>query len=280
MTGALDISWQRCINSWISENLEQGHDAESIAQSMTSDGFDKETATAAVHRLLAGEIPEESFYEYDSGPVPADRSFYAHDRMVHTLLRTNNPQTILFDDVLSPDECDQLIELSRPRMQPSRIIDAATGHLVPADSRASESWDFEVSEDPFIDRIDRRISALMNWPLECGEGLQVVHYGPGGEFLPHFDFYPPQDPGSAAHFISGGQRTATLIVYLNDVEAGGETAFTEAGLSFTPRKGQALYFRYFNNIGQLDPMTRHAGLPVTAGEKWIVTKWMRRYRHR
>jgi len=164
-------------------------------------------------------------------------------------------------------------------MQPSTVIDSATGQLVPADSRASESCNFTLSEDPFIDRLDRRISALMNWPLEYGEGLQVVHYNVGGEFLSHFDFYPPKDPGSAAHFVLGGQRVATLIVYLNDVEAGGETAFTETAMSFTPRKGQALYFRYFNNIGQLDPMSQHSGQPVVAGEKWIVTKWMRRYRH-
>ncbi|WP_280424394.1 2OG-Fe(II) oxygenase [Nocardia carnea] len=279
MTVALDVSWRRCINSWISECLENGHTVESIVQSMAGDGFDKDIATETVHTLLAGEFPADSSYEYDSGPISPDRSFHAHDRTVHVLLRTEKPQTILFGDVLSADECDQLIQLSRPRMQPSTIIDSETGQLVPADSRASESYTFALSEDPFIDRIDRRISALMNWPLEYGEGLQVVHYGVGGEFLPHFDFYPPKDPGSAAHFLFGGQRVATLIVYLNDVEAGGATEFTETGMSFTPRMGQALYFRYFNNIGQLDPMTRHAGLPVLTGEKWIVTKWMRRYRY-
>lgn len=279
MSGALDISWRHCINAWISENLEQGHTVESIVHSITSDGYDKDAATAAVYALLAGEIPGASPYEYDSCPVSPDRSFHAHDRIVHTLLRMEKPQVILFGDVFSDDECDQLIELSRPRLQPSTTVDPLTGDLSPAESRASESCLFELSEDPFIDRLDRRISALMNWPLEHGEGLQVVHYNVGGEFLSHFDYFPPENRGSATHFVRGGQRTATLIVYLNDVEAGGETLFTETATSFIPRKGHALYFRYFNNLGQLDPMTQHAGLPVVAGEKWIVTKWMRRYRH-
>ncbi|MGW5385158.1 2OG-Fe(II) oxygenase [Nocardia sp. NPDC003963] len=247
---------------------------------MTNDGYDKDAATAIVQQSLTGEIPgDDSPYVYDSGPVPLDRSFHAYDRTVHTLLRVEKPQAILFGDVLSDDECAELIELARPRLRPSAIVDSATGELIPDRGRISETCEFQLSEDPLIDRLDRRISALMHWPLESGEGLQVVRYATGGEFLPHFDYFPPGNQNNRALFIRGGQRTATLIIYLNDVEEGGETAFTETSLSFTPRKGQALYFRYFNNVGQVDPATRHAGRPVIAGEKWIVTKWMRRYRH-
>ncbi|GGL11415.1 2OG-Fe(II) oxygenase [Nocardia jinanensis] len=277
MTVALGISWKSSIKTWINASLEQGHSVESIIESLTDDGLDKEAATSAVHALLRGEMPNTSSYEYDPNPVLPDRIIHAHDRAIHALLRVEQPQLILFDNVLSGDECDQIIEMSKSRLQPSATIDPATGLFEQAENRASESCTFWLSENPLIDVVDRRISALMNCPLENGEGLQVVRYRTGGQYLHHFDFFPPNDPGSIAHLTDGGQRTATLIVYLNDVEAGGGTSFSKPGISFTPRKGQAVYFRYFNNLGQLDPATEHAGLPVGAGEKWIINKWMRRY---
>lgn len=277
MTVALDVSRRSRIKSWINENLEQGHSADSIIEYLINEGLAKETATAAVFSLLRGEIPGDSAYEYDPSPVSRERVVHAHDRMIPVLMRLDQPQLILFDNVFTADECDEVIEMARERLQPSATIDPATGLLEQAENRKSESCTFAVSENSFVDSIDRRISALMNWPLEKGEGLQVVHYETGGRYASHFDYFPPADPGCIPHLVCGGQRTATLIVYLNDVEAGGETFFSRAGISFSPRKGQALYFRYFNNRGQLDPATQHAGQPVLSGEKWIINKWMRRY---
>lgn len=278
MRVALDVSWRGRIKSWINANLEQGHSVDSIVEAMASEGLDKELATTAVHSLLRGELPGSSPYEYDPSPVPPERVVHAHDRDIPVLLRIERPQLILFDDVFSADECDRVIEMAQDRLQPSATIDPATGEFEQAESRTSESCMFRVSENSFVDRLDRRISALMNWPMERGEGLQVVHYKTGGQYMPHFDYFPPTDPGCIPHLIGGGQRTATLIVYLNDVEAGGSTFFSRAGISFSPRRGQALYFRYFNDRGQLDPATEHAGQPVRSGEKWIINKWMRRYR--
>jgi prolyl 4-hydroxylase len=105
--------------------------------------------------------------------------------------------------------------------------------------------------------------------------LQILHYGPTGEYRPHFDYFPPDQPGSAVHTARGGQRVATLVIYLNDVPGGGETIFPEAGLSVAAKQGGAVYFRYMNGQRQLDPLTLHGGAPVITGEKWIMTKWMR-----
>ncbi len=73
----------------------------------------------------------------------------------------------------------------------------------------------------------------------------------------------------------GGQRVATLVMYLNDVEAGGSTVFPEVGLDVLPRRGHAVYFAYTTEEGQLDKRSLHGGSPVSAGEKWIATKWFR-----
>lgn len=119
------------------------------------------------------------------------------------------------------------------------------------------------------------IAELMDCPVDRGEGLQVLHYDGGGEYRPHFDYFPPHDPGSAAQMATGGQRVSTLVMYLNDVPKGGATVFPKLGLEVCPAKGAAVYFEYTNSLGQVDPMTLHAGALVEAGEKWIVTKWMR-----
>jgi len=143
----------------------------------------------------------------------------------------------------------------------------------------SEGTFFAINENDFIARIDRRIAQVMHWPLENGEGIQILNYKIGGEYQTHFDYFPPGDPGSQRHLGHGGQRVSTLIVYLNDVEAGGETVFPSIHLSVVPRKGAAVYFEYCNSKGQIDPLTLHGGLPVVLGEKWIATKWMRQHRY-
>jgi prolyl 4-hydroxylase len=68
---------------------------------------------------------------------------------------------------------------------------------------------------------------------------------------------------------------ATLIVYLNTVEEGGETVFPKLNLKFKPVQGDALYFAYADTNNELDRMTLHGGAPVLQGNKWIMTKWMR-----
>lgn len=69
-----------------------------------------------------------------------------------------------------------------------------------------------------------------------------------------------------------------MIVYLNDVEEGGETVFPTLGLSVVPRRGCGLYFEYTNSQRQVDQKTLHAGAPIVRGEKWVLTKWMRERR--
>ena len=112
-------------------------------------------------------------------------------------------------------------------------------------------------------------------PMERGEGMQVLDYPEGGEYRPHFDFFPPEQPGSIGQLKRGGQRVATLIVYLNTVEEGGETIFPRINVNVTPVQGNALFFSYANSNNELDRNTLHGGASVIKGEKWIMTKWMR-----
>ncbi len=130
-----------------------------------------------------------------------------------------------------------------------------------------------------MERLEHRIAALMNWPLENGEGLQVLRYGAGAEYKPHFDYFAPENKGNEKHLTPGGQRVSTLVLYLNDVPEGGETIFPDAHISVAAQQGSAVYFRYMNKLRQLNPLSYHGGSPVLSGEKWVMTKWMRESAH-
>ncbi|MFL6639695.1 MAG: 2OG-Fe(II) oxygenase [Paraburkholderia graminis] len=296
----VDAAWQE----WLRTNAARGCTIDSMIDAMVQAGFAADAAAKAVHGafgafgvvasgaaaspVAAGGIEaalpqtapsapgvQRMPYAYDDGPVARGNTIRAFDRDVQVLMRCERPQVIVFANVLSPEECNEVIERSRHRLKRSTIVDPATGQEDVIRNRTSEGIWYQRGEDAFIERLDQRIASLMNWPVENGEGLQILHYGPTGEYRPHFDYFPPDQPGSTVHTARGGQRVATLVIYLNDVPDGGETIFPEAGLSVAAKQGGAVYFRYMNGQRQLDPLTLHGGAPVRAGDKWIMTKWMR-----
>jgi prolyl 4-hydroxylase len=110
----------------------------------------------------------------------------------------------------------------------------------------------------------------MNIPVEHGEGIQILKYTPGQEYKAHFDFF------TSSSNAAKNNRISTIILYLNDVEHGGETFFPKLNFSVSPRKGMAVYFEYFYNDKNLNELTLHGGAPVITGEKWVATQWMRR----
>jgi prolyl 4-hydroxylase len=110
----------------------------------------------------------------------------------------------------------------------------------------------------------RRIAAASATRVEQGEPLQVLRYRPGQQYRSHLDAVP----------VQGNRRILTMIVYLNDGYEGGETRFVKTGLSVRGRKGDGLLFRNTLPDGRPDPMSEHAGLPVTAGTKLIASRWI------
>ncbi len=197
------------------------------------------------------------------------------DRTVNILLALNAPRVVLFGGFLSDAECDELVAMSARKLERSTVVNAATGEYDVHPDRTSEGTHFTRGENPLIRRIEARISEVVSCPVQNGEPIQILHYTPGAEYKPHFDFFDPTFDGNDKVLAMGGQRIATLIMYLNDVEAGGATVFPDVGLDVLPKKGNALYFAYTAEDGQLDRRTLHGGNPVGRGEKWIATKWLR-----
>jgi prolyl 4-hydroxylase len=152
-------------------------------------------------------------------------------------------------------------------------VDNATGGSEVNDARTSDGMFFERGEAPLITAIEQRIATLLRWPVENGEGLQILRYRPGAEYRPHHDYFDPEHPGTARILARGGQRVGTLVMYLNTPEGGGATTFPDVGLEVAPVRGNAVFFSY--DRAHPDTRTLHGGAPVTAGEKWVATKWLR-----
>jgi prolyl 4-hydroxylase len=279
---------------WIDENLARGCSVDSMVESMIAAGVGPEVARQwlAIAKMPAGSADRPNsagqtltglglgVYSYETPRIPTAGSVIkTHDRDVRVALRMAQPVVAIFDGVLGAEECDELIRLSRIKLQRSTIVDPQTGVHTVIEDRSSYGTFFALNETAFIAQLDRRIAEVMHMPIENGEGLQILNYQVGGEYKTHFDYFPPADPGSAAHIAKGGQRVSTLVIYLNDVECGGETIFPNVHMSVVPKKGSAVYFEYCNSLGQVDPKSLHGGTPVVLGEKWIATKWMRQTRY-
>jgi prolyl 4-hydroxylase len=209
------------------------------------------------------------------GPQAADGSnrIEADGHAVQLLVTLRHPRLVVFGDFLTDAECDALIAEARPRMARSETVDTATGGGEINAARTSRGMFFECGETPLVRRIERRIEALLHWPVDWGEPLQVLHYEPGAEYRPHHDYFDPGQPGTAAVLGRGGQRVGTLLIYLAAPEAGGATSFPEAGLEIAAVKGCAVFFGY--ERASADSLTLHGGEPVRRGDKWVATKWLR-----
>jgi prolyl 4-hydroxylase len=132
---------------------------------------------------------------------------------------------------------------------------------------------FRRGETKLIERIERRIAALLQWPYENGEALQILRYAVGQEYKPHYDYVDPSQPGALPFLARGGQRVASLVMYLNTPPRGGATNFPDVGLEVAAVKGNAVFFSY--DRAEASTGTLHGGMPVIAGEKWVATKWLR-----
>jgi prolyl 4-hydroxylase len=188
---------------------------------------------------------------------------------------SQSPYILIAEDFLSEAECAHIITLSEPLMQRSQGYDLATGNDRQTDIRTSfHAW-LGFNQDATITAIEERIAEFTDMPIENGEEFSIIRYQLGQKYETHHDYFDPQFPGSARALSRGGQRKATAILYLNDVEAGGQTFFPRKRLTIPPKKGSLLYFTNIFRDGGLDADSFHAGLPVEAGEKWIATKWLR-----
>jgi len=272
------------LRQWIVEQAQAGHTAESVLKSMLASGWAEDVAIEAMESTLRGHLENQAVAQglHAAVPVPdakLDESplyLDAGDRRVHVLQAMYNPRIVVFGDLLSHQECDELIGLATPRMARSLTVATKTGGEEVNADRTSSGMFFQRGENELVKRIETRIAHLLDWPMENGEGLQILHYTPGTEYKPHYDYFDPNEPGTPTILRRGGQRVATIVMYLSEPEKGGGTTFPDIHMEVAPKRGNAVFFSY--ERPHPSTKTLHGGAPVLAGEKWIATKWLRERR--
>ncbi|BFG20108.1 hypothetical protein CerSpe_063820 [Prunus speciosa] len=195
------------------------------------------------------------------------------------------PRAFLYKGFLSEEECDHLIEIAKDKLEKSMVTDNESGKSIDNEVRTSSGIFLQKAQDEVVANIEARIAAWTFLPIENGESIQILHYEHGQKYEPHFDYFHDK-----ANQELGGHRVATVLMYLSNVEKGGETIFPKAqmsqskdedasdcakqGYSVKPYKGDALLFFSLHPDATTDPSSLHGSCPVIEGEKWSATKWI------
>ncbi|KAK6117345.1 hypothetical protein DH2020_048936 [Rehmannia glutinosa] len=157
----------------------------------------------------------------------------------------------------------QVFDSAKSELKRSAVADNVSGKSKLSEVRTSSGMFIRKGKDPIVAGIEDKIATWTFLPKENGEDIQVLRYEPGQKYDPHYDYFTDK-----VNIARGGHRIATVLMYLTDVEKGGETVFPSA----EPRKGDALLFFSLYPNAVPDPASLHAGCPVDEGEKWSATK--------
>lgn len=268
------------LREWILAAARGGHEPLDVVKLLREAGYDAQQSHRAVSEVLGVPLAALNATLPRAGARrtrhPAAPATVVDGHAVRVGASMDNPAVRVLESLLTERECAELIALAQPRLARSLTVDEKGRHQTD-ERRTSNGMFFRIGELPLIQRIEQRIALLVDLPVSHGEGLQVLHYLPGQEYEPHYDWFDPTQPGFTAVTARGGQRIASIVMYLNTPEEGGGTAFPNVGLTVTALRGSAVYFAYDTG----DQSSLHAGLPVLRGEKWIATKWLRErpYQH-
>lgn len=203
-----------------------------------------------------------------------------------------SPRAFIVDDFLSEEECEGLKKHALPHLEHAKTINMETGTYQDDKVRTNSQMYVNKtshSTDPLISGIVARLHMLARVPFGHAEQLQVGRYEQGQFYQPHFDSEPRQNVN----------RAATVIIYLEAPDEGGETVFPKhrscggeafheccakrdehiigegAGFWVAGKKGQAVLFYSHDLDGKQNPYSLHGSCPVLAGEKWIAQQWFR-----
>ena len=273
-------------NAWLRSQILKGVDPNELVAAMVQAQRPHDVASLLVNLALQDIYLGTSAVDQDPricvrtppetivAPHADDHWVDGGDRKVRKVMSLGSLDVVIYEGLVSDEECDHIITKAEPRLERSKVVGPNMSDLeVPI--RTSDGMFLDVGEDAVVAAVERRISTITQLPVSHGEGLQVLRYRGAQEYRPHFDFFEPQSPDDARKIQFGGNRVGTMIVYLSDVERGGGTYFPQLKLAIHPKRGSALWFGYLGADGVPDMRSEHAGMPVFEGEKWIMTKWLR-----
>lgn len=178
-------------------------------------------------------------------------------------------QLITLDEFMTAQECEHMCRLINSSLRESTITYGE------ASFRTSKTCDLSYMNDPFVGEIDQRIADALGISLSYSEGIQGQRYDVGQQFKAHTDYFEPNTQEYTDNCQQLGNRTWTFMIYLNETEKGGGTRFSKLEHIFYPKTGSCVVWNNRDRHGGVNGNTLHAGMPVEAGEKLIITKWFR-----
>lgn len=257
---------------------------------------------AGVEMSLPGFVDDPALLNFGFGkqsemPSPAG-SLAKTPKVIST-----KPYAVLFEDFLSPRECEFLMSLGVNRLKPAMVVQSGDNwYDTQMQTRNNEQvWLTQPEERdvPVLTHIMKRIHRTTRVPDEYAEALQIGRYKISQKYEGHVD----TDPSNKV------ARPATMLIYLNDVEEGGETIFpvgrTDCGavwrkhpttgedvygakfccespeldtpdtIRLTAKQGRAVMFFSHDPTGDVQPRSHHIACPIIKGEKWVVQRWLR-----
>tara|TARA_A100001011_G_C14218539_1_gene803198 strand:+ start:50 stop:775 length:726 start_codon:yes stop_codon:yes gene_type:complete len=183
---------------------------------------------------------------------------------------TKENPVFIVNNFLDDTICDSLIKefSENNKTKKSAIVSNSENQDILETYRTSKTGVLDKHEHK---KIDNYIINFMQLENSLTEKTQIQHYDVDDYFKEHTDYFDPDLEKSAIQ--ENGQRTWTFMIYLNDVEKGGETEFNNLGFKIIPRKGMAVIWCNLDKFGKEERMMLHEGKPVLNGHKWIITKW-------
>jgi len=171
---------------------------------------------------------------------------------------------------LSQSTCDKLIKLIKKNNTPSAVADGSKASTQNT-SRTSSTSVLPMSNEVVME-VNRQIAKTIGVPTSRIEHLQGQLYKENQYFKPHYDWFSGENYNN--HCLASGNRTHTLMIYLNEGMEGGETSFPKLNKSFKPKTGTALWWENTIN-GEVQDDVLHSGEPIIKGKKYILTAWIR-----
>lgn len=215
---------------------------------------------------------------FKAKPKYIDYQSFCNLPVVKKAQRIYYPFTQIYkqDNFLTKDECFNFIEIINKNLRPSTVSDPKD-ECVTSAYRTSKTSDLHYFADPFFLKIDKKIANFMGIEPFLGETMQAQKYEIGQYYKEHWDFFMPTTKEYKVYCNWMGQRTWTSMVYLNDVETGGETYFKHLKLKFKPKQGTLIAWNNLYKNGLPNLKTMHEACPPTSGPKYVITKWWRSY---
>lgn len=178
-------------------------------------------------------------------------------------------------DFLPRHVCRHLIALGRPHLRAQSVYLTGGGHGVTGKRTNTGAFFVSAITDVVVAAVRERIACLFDLPTTQLEACSLLHYGVGEEFADHYDAITPDNESATEEIARIGQRTRTLISYLNDDYEGGPTEFPRIGMTNRGAPGDALAWVNVRPNGEVEPGSLHAGRAPTKGEKWVLSQWIR-----